>query len=292
MKKIVSFVTVLSLIVTSIISVAATDSQPLGWDEIYASYVPELVEMSSQEIAALEDSDAKALFETVFDTDSKNFSITIIRTALTNLSEFYKFYENSGFRTPRASSTTANLSSFTGGQGVSWVRDINSSPLTLEETVYNTYTLEVDYVTASQAAALMAGSSSASAFADMVEMYALGVASEVITAYVTGALGIVDGWNVMISGEMIGTFADNTWSTMEGFDRNAMSDAYEDLEDDDLLRVQYQYNYSGIVKWYSVCDVTATEVSHGVFRYYNIPNMFPGTYGTWSTGICAMYTLC
>lgn len=63
-----------------------------------------------------------------------------------------------------------------GDVGVAWTRDTTSghSPLTLNEVLFDTYTLEVDYITWDTAASIFAASASYSAFSDLTQQVLAG----------------------------------------------------------------------------------------------------------------------
>ena len=303
MKKAISIllaVCLMAIVVTP--HVYAYGDVKINPDEIYASYVPELVKLTDEEIEALSIDEVNELFQKAFKVSPQYFTEEEVRLAVKNLSIALKLQtlnelgklavstvptvkgnETSILATSStSSSTTSNLSSYTGSIGVAWVRDTTRSPLSLSEILSNTFTLEVDYITWGTAATILAASSDYSVFQDLKVYIAQGATVYAMTKLILKTLGLT-GSAATITSEVVALVVSLGWNLLQNIQRDAMYNCFKKMRKDiDLMKINYMTVNGSIVRTYSVFSPSKYSVnSKGVYTYYNIPNPYPGKYGYW-----------
>ncbi len=241
-------------------------------------YVEKLVTLSEEEIAALPLNDAQELFEEAFLISSEGFTEDEVRLALDGWS--YALKVQTVMDTVReveriAASSTTSDKTYYGSIGLAWVRDTTSSgtPLTLGEILSGVYTLEVDYISWKTAATILAASSDYDIYEDLVGQVASGASGTVLGAIVCSALGIT-GTPATITSAIVGIAVSFGWSWLDNIDRDNMYECFEDMDEDEYMKVQFMWASDMVNKFYTSYSPSS----------YTFENPFPGTYGTWYTG--------
>jgi hypothetical protein len=174
-----------------------------------------------------------------------------------------------------AASSTTSDKTYYGSIGLAWVRDTTSSgtPLTLGEILSGVYTLEVDYISWKTAATILAASSDYDIYEDLVGQVASGASGTVLGAIVCSALGIT-GTPATITSAIVGIAVSFGWSWLDNIDRDNMYECFEDMDEDEYMKVQFMWASDMVNKFYTSYSPSS----------YTFENPFPGTYGTWYTG--------
>jgi hypothetical protein len=205
MKKFLSVLIVSALLLTMSAMALATEGEAADPYAAEAVYVQELADITDEEIAELSLTEAETLFEQAFGVDADNFAEEEIRAVITGLSFAFKFQNEVQARKEsepsevisvapsggRTRSSTFALA-YSGSVGAAWVRDISAgkSPLTVSESLLNSYTLEVDYLTWDTTATLLVESGSYVWYQDLQLLLAQGATGSALSAYVIAALGL------------------------------------------------------------------------------------------------------
>lgn len=246
---------------------------------VEANYVEELVELSSEEINALPETEARRLFEESFLISSKAYSEDEIKLTLDRLAFIYNF-ENllavlSQIEKAAAApnSTTGDIT-YTGDIGVTWVRDVSDSgsPLTFGEILKGIYTLEVDYLSWSTVATILAASSDYDVFQDLVEQLSIGATGSALSATICAALEL-SSIPATITSVVVGAVVGVGWNWLKQIERSNMQSCFNQMRPDQYMQVKFIYTINHIVRSYSVYTP-----SSGKFA-----NPFPGTHGEWHT---------
>lgn len=151
-KRLISLILAMVLLSTMTLTAAAT-SVAVDPDTLVSNYVPELYEMSENEVAALTDAEVNAYFDEMFG-GTYHFTKSEMRTAVENYAKILKMQEELGITsTARASSTTAGYSG-SNPSAICWVKD--TTQLTYTEITTMSYVLEVDFLRPTTAAMVAA----------------------------------------------------------------------------------------------------------------------------------------
>ena len=141
-KRILSFILAMVLFSTMTLTAAAT-SVAVDPDTLVANYVPELYEMSEDEVIALSDADVKTYFEEMFG-ETYYFSKSEMRTAVENYAKILKMQEELGISSNARASVTTSGYSAPNPSALCWVKD--TTQLTYTEITTMSYVLEVDFL--------------------------------------------------------------------------------------------------------------------------------------------------
>ncbi len=271
MKKLLSLLLALAM-VFSMSATAFASGVSQNPDEILASSVPELKGMSFEQIEAFSESELNYYFEKAFPLSADNYTheekLSVVKAI--SIAESYKSIA-------RATSTTANLSSYTGDEGVAWVRDTTTghSPLTFAEALSGTYTLEVDYLTYKMAVTIYAAGSDYNFFNSLKNAATTSVASALICA----KMGIDD---MVIPSVVISIVVSMGWDALSALDRSALKDVLDQMSYSSMMKVTFMTANNYLTKCYSLYSPTTTyNSSADNFTYKNIANPYSGKYGFW-----------
>lgn len=273
MKKILSLMLVFVMIFSTSATAFATEiSQNLN--EIYASSVPELKGTSFEQIEAFSDSELDYFFEKAFPLNADNYTyeekLSVVKAI--SVAETYQTIA-------RATSTTSNLSSYTGNKGVAWVRDTTSghSPLTFAEALSGTYTLEVDYLTYKMAVTIYAAGSDYDFFTSLKNAGTTSVASALICT----KMGLSD---LVIPSVIVSIVVGMGWDALSSLDRSAMKDVLDQMSYSSMMKVTFMTANNFVTKCYSLYSPSTTyNSSADNFTYKSISNPYSGKYGFWYT---------
>ena len=252
----------------------------LDYSNTPAVYIPELAEMTQEELNQLSGNDAEILFGRVFDVPTMLSSDEQIRTALASVRFAMLTQPNGGSAASPASivpysrSSTTYSHYYTRNDGVAWVRDTVASPLTVGEALAG-YIKETDYISRETAAIILASGKSMSDFEEIVGI----VFSQGVGAYyrakIMSILGLEHGDNDELLDfyqEQAVHAAEMGWSWYCNLGWNAMNDVFEEMTSNQVMRVTLHYD---------------TDLGYAVatFEAINRPNPFPnpdpGKYGYW-----------
>lgn len=273
MKKILSLLLVFAMLFS--ISVTAFASEiPQDPNEIYASSVPELKGISFEQIESFSENELDYYFEKAFPLDANDYTyeekLSVVKAI--SVAESYQSIA-------RATSTTSNLSSYTGNEGVAWVRDTTSghSPLTFAEALSGTYTLEVDYLTYKMAVTIYAAGSDYNFFTSLKNAGTTSVASALICA----KMGLSD---LVIPSVIVSIVVGMGWDALSALDRSAMKDVLDQMSYSSMMKVTFMTANNFVTKCYSIYSPSTTYNSAADnFTYRNIANPYSGKYGFWYT---------
>lgn len=273
MKKILSVLLVFVMLFSTSATAFATEISQ-NPDEIYASSVPELKGMSFEQIETFSDNELDYFFEKAFPLDADNYTheekLSVVKSI--SVAESYQSLA-------RAASTTSNLSSYTGNEGVAWVRDTTSghSPLTFGEALSGTYTLEVDYLTYKMAVTIYAAGSDYNFFTSLKNAGTTSVASALICA----KMGLSD---LVIPSVIVSIVVGMGWDALSALDRSAMKDVLDQMSYSSMMKVTFMTANNILTKCYSLYSPSTTYNSAADnFTYKNIANPYSGKYGFWYT---------
>lgn len=261
----------------------ASENTPVDPSNVYATTIDELADMSRETIDALSTEEIDGYFEGAFSVDADDYSYEQKLSAVEAVSLVGQFQEatnQSNSMVRATSATTEALSSYTGKKGVAWVRDTNSSPLTLAEAVSGVYTLEVDYVTYYQAVTIYALGSDFDFFNSVKNAATTAIAASLICSKLNLPANAVIPATAISFGVSLG------WDVLSTLDRTAMSNVIQDMEYTSLVRVDFITANNYVTIGYECFDLPSSDVtwesSSDCFKYNNIPNP-TGKYGNWHT---------
>lgn len=269
-----------SALASNDLNVSVTDECTLpNPNSIYATTIDELTIMSREDINALSLLEIDDYFETSFGVSAKNYLYDEKLSALEAVSVVGQFQEQSQLL--RSSSTTTNLNCYSGAKGVAWVRDTTSSgsPLTLSEAFSGVYTLEVDYLTYYEAAAIYALGSDYNFYKSVVNAASTTIASNYICKYLNISTETVFLSSVISFGVGLG------WDILSSLDRSAMSKALQNMDNaSSLMRVDFLTSNNYVYRCYEAVNLPNVTwlPSVNYYKYTNIPNP-TGKYGFWYT---------
>lgn len=258
-----------------------TDTDELG--KIYASFVPEFTALTDEEIATLTFDEACALFEAAFSVDSDDFSEDLIRTSIQNLGVAYKHYY--GRMAKRATSTKSSLSSYTGTGGVSWTRDLDKSPFTLEEVSQFWWVVDVTYLTQGQAYTIAAGMDVT--VKELLVQAAVADAIPVgLEAAMRKALGLSANAKLPAYAGMAIKLSIGALDLLKHAEAIEMFEYAQSMNEDDLLQVRFRVTGTSVIKEYEIVSVSTTYTTGSdnkrIYTFKDIPNPYPNYYGTWT----------
>lgn len=275
MKKAISFILVLAMVfsLATMLPAYADSMDELG--DTPAERVPELAQITEEEIDAMDRETANEWFSKAFPTvDPWVLDEISIKNSLKSLAFFEDYWQNRGeklvssLRSSNATSTKGTSYYYYGDVGVCWVRDFSQgkSPLTLSETISLTYIVEYSYIT----------------WESLDLMYKLqdqDILNQVLAAMVSGgvayaaevllkALGLV-GAQVTIPLAVLGVVL--TLLPKLDFNAKAVKSIYDSMDhEDDYMFVEFSYSANVPIR-----------VRGCITRQNPIPNPQPGLYGTW-----------
>ncbi len=176
---------------------------------------------------------------------------------------------------PALASTNGNCN-FSGYVGVSAVRDLSGSPLTLTETLTGNYYLEYDFITYNEARAIVASFANYNYFQTLIESLGINAATAAICAYM--------GWGA-VAGVVIGTAMSLGYAVLTTLNKNGFTTAYNTMSSSDLLKVSYYSTNTGLQRFYG--KYTPLSYSSGTDGYntYSIKNPGSPTYYDWYAGV-------
>ena len=282
MKRLASIIVAIAMMMALIVPASAVDESG-AWDEIYASFVPEFTALTEEELAALTFDEACELFESSFSVDADGFSEELIRTAIQNLGVAYKHYY--GKAAKRANSQKSNLSSYTGTGGVSWTRDLDRSPFTLEEMSQFWWVVDVTYLTQGQAYVIAAGMD-----VTVKKMIEQSIATDVIhnglEAAMKKVLGLsADAKRPPYAGAAL-KLSIGASDLLKHAEATEMGEYARSMNEDDLLQVRFRVTGTSVIKEYEIVRVSTTYTTGSdgkrIYTFKNIPNPYPNYYGTWT----------
>ena len=241
---------------------------------IEGKYVQELLVLDESEISALTISDANELFEEAFGVSAKAYTEDEIRLALDGWAFFLKYQAFNAVMRAAAASTTSDKYYY-GSIGLVWTRDTTrgNSPLTLGEILSGVYTLEVDYISWKTAASILAASASYSTYSNLVNSMGAGVTGSALSVIICSALGITAGGPATIASTIVGVAVGFGWNWLSAIERDRMYSCFEDMGQNDYMRVQFMWASNMVNRFYEVYTPSS----------YCFKNPFPGKYGTWQT---------
>lgn len=270
MKKTISFILVLAMVfsLATMLPVYADSMDELG--DTTAERVPELAQITEEEIDAMDRETANEWFSKAFPTvDPWILDETSIKNSLKTLASFENYWQNRGEKLT-ASARAANAVStqgshyYSGQIGVAWVRDFDKSPLTLSETVSLTYSFEFDWISRTQLATWIALQDKS-----LFEEISIIVAEEGISAaasYLISLLGIPYAGAIAFA---LGVYF-GIVGMLSSSDMQQLNNICNTMSDNQYMNVKYAYYSNYMIKDRYV--VSKTNV---------ISNPCPGVYGFW-----------
>lgn len=127
MKRFISLLLSVAILLTVSVPALAAE-QSVNPDELYATMIPEVTNMTREEVDNLPEEQIDRYFEQAFDNkvSAEDYSYSEKLSAVEAVALVGKFEqatEQYGIATRATTSTKSNLSSYTGSKGVAWVRD-------------------------------------------------------------------------------------------------------------------------------------------------------------------------
>lgn len=255
---------------TLTLPVFASEENP---DLIYAHSVPELLNITFDEIDSLSDSELDFYFEKGFSVSANNYTHEEKLTVVKSLSVVEQHQSMM-----RAISTTGECPSYGGATGLSWVRDTSSghSPLTMTEALSGTFTLEVGYATYKSVATLIAASSSLNIYNSLKNASSTAVASAIIC----NQLNLND---LIIPSAVVSIVVSMGWDVLNALDRTAMNAVFQRMSLYHLMKITYTTYNNTLTKSYSLYAPPSYNYNEGsdIITYRNIENPYPGLWGFW-----------
>lgn len=158
-----------------------------------------------------------------------------------------------------------------GDIGLSWVRDMDKSPLTSNENEYKSYLFECDYISYGTALTILALSKDKSTFDKIVDAWEEGVESTVLTDMIVMALAIETPVLVGITGVTVGIVISLMNDNFSEDDREKLMDCCLSMSQNDFIKIEHR-NLRG-----------APKRTYTVYRpnLNTFENPMSGTYGCW-----------
>lgn len=281
-KRFLSFCLILSLSLSLALPVFAAPPA-VDPDNVFASYTPELANLSEDEIAKMTNEEINAIFEEVFSISSSNFSNDYTRSCIENLSSFYR-YRSSNDSAPKSraatSSSTNDSHTYTGTVGTFFERDYDLSPLTLNEVSSNWWTVGVGYITYDHALCLAARLDEN--MWNSVQDYADGAITNAVLSSALKTFFGLSSFTLTISSAALALSIKVLDDEIDRADYRALQSATLSGARDDLTRVMYEWTGSNIHKTYKSVSVDTTYSSTNKrYTYKDVPNP-TGLYGIWT----------
>ena len=282
-KRMLSLCLIASLAIAMLIPVAAA-APCVDPKEVYASFVPELADLSEDDLANMPVEEVEVLFEEIFSVDSSCFDSDYVRSAVENLSAFYRYADNNMTAMNSRGTTTSTMDdyddSFEAERGIYFERDYDKSPLTLDEVSSNWWTVGVGYLTYDHALCLAARLDEN--MWDSVMTYVNGTISDkALEAALQKFFGLT-GFKLTITAAALSLTIVVLNDAIDRANYQALQDATLDGNRDDLTRVMYQWTGSTVYNTYKSVSVDATySASSELYTYRNIPNP-TNFYGIWT----------
>lgn len=272
MKKTISFILALAMVFSLVTMLPAYADSMDELGDTTAERVPELAQITEEEIDAMGRETANEWFSKAFPTvDPWILDEISVRNSLKTLACFENYWQNRG-EALTASAYAANAVStqgshyYSGEIGVAWVRDFNKSPLTLSETVSLTYSFEFDWICRSQLATWLALQDK-SFFEEVATMLAEQGMSAAV-AYVISLLGATGLAAVAIAAAV--SFYFNVVGELATQDMERLNSICNTMSDNQYMNVKYAYYNNYMIKDRYI--VSRTNI---------ISNPCPGVYGFW-----------
>lgn len=168
---------------------------------------------------------------------------------------------------------------YTGSVGVAWVRNLDDSPLSIRESLWGNYCLEVDYLTQSTACSVYVGKTKWNTLKSLLEAVGTSLVCEGV-----GRLLVQAG--VCSSVPTIATIAVSTivgfgYSLLAKLEIQGFEKALEGMKPGQMLRVKYLMTNNLLTKCYSKYTPQKTTIRKYARNTYSIETPFSGTYGDW-----------
>ena len=275
------------MLISMLVPVFAQETPTSDDSEIYASFQPEFLEYTEEELSLLSSDEIDNLFEKTFSASANDFSDEVVYLAIQNLGKMYKNYYTQNYTSSQANASSTNkpLQEYTGDIGVSWQRDLDKSPFTLNETINVWYVTDAVYLTEIQAMTIAAGMQPS--VVDVMIAYVLGeVGGEIATEALREALELSEKELPWLPAAVV-SMGIGIWTFMSEMDSRTMMSYVEKMDDDDLLQICFRMTGTNVIKEYEVVDVDAelfkTDAhGHKTYTYFDIPNPYMNCYGVWT----------
>lgn len=286
MKRFISLLLSVAILLTVSVPALAAE-QSVNPDELYATMIPEVTNMTREEVDNLPEEQIDRYFEQAFDNkvSAEDYSYSEKLSAVEAVALVGKFEqatEQYGIATRATTSTKSNLSSYTGSKGVVWVRDTQKSPLSFGEALSGTFTLEVDYLTYYQAVSIYALSSDFNFFTSVKNAAGTAAASALICAKLKLPA------DATIPAAAISFAISLGWDILGALDRSNMNKALQEMKYTSLMKVYFMTANNFLTRVYECYNLPSGNVSWvasvEAFKYKNIPIPYD-LYGTWYPGV-------
>ena len=289
-KKIISLFLCLSMALTLCVPCFASPIAPNDTTEVFAEYTPELEEMTSQEIEELSEAEVEELFIKVFSVSPNAFPEINPYTALGNLSNFYHAYEkitgNSASEISTNSiSTKSSYPSYRGEIGVSWKRDFDKSPLSLNEVANNWWTVSVGYSTERQA--LIIGACKDKATVETLSEFVAGEITALKAEEILNEKYNLKAGELVLATALASFALGAIYDLISTVECNKIWNYALDMRDYQMLKIEYiwtgtSFMFEYAVKTYDYSANYDDNLGRDIFTYRNISNPLPNYYGFWT----------
>ena len=275
MKKIKKMIGVILAVVMCLnltVQAFATNVDP---DKLVAKYVPELLEMSEEEIAALSYNEMDRIFWDIFGVSADNFPEEDARLAVETWANIMKIdvamrVTDGLKRAAQKASTTAGIS-YNNVDGLSWVRD--TTTLTYTEIISQYYYWEVDFFPRSAALTLAAASKDESNYTLLKNMADQGKSAAEITAAIFESLGMAAVGSLAQIGILAVLVLE--YAQICYFEAGTVQRLAKSMTDSQELRVVFAFSSGRVLRNY---DLVTKKTFHD--------NPAGGKAGFWYQGVC------
>lgn len=275
---VLAFVCAICIVPNGSIQAAVIERDPYS---IKGRFVPELVNLTKEEIYELPYSEASTLFEKAFNVRASNYNEKEVRVALDGLCYAFKHQINARkSSSSHTSLSTKGVSSqivgipYSGDVGVAWVRDTTDgkSPLSLGEILSGTYTLEVDFLTWDSAALILVESMDKNNLDELIKIASSTTATTAATAIICYLLDMSMSEISPITGAALSIAIGFDWSMLDKIDKTAMRNCFLEMNKrkNQYMKVELTWTPYTVERRYSKITKDTT-----------IANPFKGKYGFW-----------